>query len=430
MRKFSLVFALFFLLISCHGKKVQTAKPPVVNLNETDKQLFERAMKDLQKSRFTVARLTLQTLINTYPDSEYLPPAKYALAESFYRENTTASQTQAEAEFKDYITFFPTSDLAADAQLKIALTHVRRMDSPDRDRTQAILAEAELKAMIENYPDSRLLEEAKQKLRGVQEVLAEGDNSIGNFYYQRKAYPAAMARYKEVMTKYPDYSKMPDTLYFLAESLRLTNNAPEAAIYYARIVTNHPLSARVSQAKQNLIAMNIPVPEPNPVALERAKAAIPVDDRGILGKVLDGFMYKSPVSTKTGAASTAADEEAATAVPATVRGGTGGSTSEGGSFGIESSAVQPEKKQTKNPGDDRGLFRKVLKDVLYKSPASTQPGTASSAGETQSGTASAADQEEASTAPTAVRGGTGATSSDSGFDTSVQPEKQPAKKLR
>src|SRR6266567_531391 len=194
MRKFSLVFALFFLLISCHGKKVATkinTNIPPSPLNEPDKVLFEKAMKDLQKSRFTVARLSLQTLINTYPDSEYLPPAKYALAESFYRENTSASQTQAEAEFKDYITFFPTSDLADDAQLKIALTHVRRMDTPDRDHTQAILAEAELKTMIENYPDSPLLDESKQKLRGVQEVLAESSNTIGNFYYHRHAYPAA-----------------------------------------------------------------------------------------------------------------------------------------------------------------------------------------------------------------------------------------------
>jgi outer membrane assembly lipoprotein YfiO len=347
MRKFSLVFALFFLLVSCHGKKVETAKPPVVNLNETDKQLFERAMKDLQKSRFTVARLTLQTLINTYPDSEYLPPAKYALAESFYRENTTASQTQAEAEFKDYITFFPTSPLAPDAQLKIALTHVRRMDSPDRDRTQAVLAEAELKTMLESYPDSRLLDEAKQKLIGVQEVLAEGDNSVGNFYYMRKSYPAAVARYKEVMTKYPDYSKMPDTLYFLAESLRLTDNAAEAAIYYARIVTDHPLSARVAQAKQNLIALNVPVPEPNPVALARAKAAIPADDKGVIGKVLNAFIYKSPVSTQTGAASTAAEEEASTAAPTSVRGGTGGTSDGGGGFDINPSVVQPGKQPAK-----------------------------------------------------------------------------------
>src|SRR5215470_11698202 len=327
MRKFSLVFALFFLLISCHGKKLETkvdTKIPPSPLNEPDKVLFEKAMKDLQKSRFTVARLSLQTLINIYPDSEYLPQAKYALAESFYREQTTASQSQAEAEFKDYITFFPTSELADDAQLKIALTHVRRLETPDRDRTQATLAESELKTMIENYPDSPLLDEAKQKLRGVQEVLADGVSKVGNFYYQRKSYPAAIARYKEVMTKYPDYSRMPDDLYYLAESLRLNDNQPEAAIYYSRIVTDHPLSSRVGSVKQHLTAMNIPVPEPNPVALARAQAEAPPDDKGALGKVISAFIHKSPVSTETAAASSAAQEEAQAETTATtsVRGGT------------------------------------------------------------------------------------------------------------
>src|SRR6267143_2702726 len=192
MRKFSLVLPLFLLLLSC-GKKVAT-NAPAGKLDEPDRVLFERAMHDLEKNNFTVARLSLQTLINTYPDSEFLPQAKYALAESFYRENSSSSLNQAEAEFKDYITFFPTSDLADDAQLKIALTHVRRMEKPDRDRTQAVLAEAELKSMIENYPDSPLLDEAKQKLRDVQEVLADGVSKVANFYYLRKSYPAAMAR--------------------------------------------------------------------------------------------------------------------------------------------------------------------------------------------------------------------------------------------
>src|SRR2546426_2544123 len=222
MRKFFLVLPLFLLLLSC-GKKVVT-NAPASNLEEPDRVLFERAMHDLERNKFIVSRLNLQTLINTYPDSEFLPQAKYALAESFYRENSSSSLNQAEAEFKDYITFFPVSDLADDAQLKIALTHVRRIEKSDRDRTQAVLAENELKSMIENYPDSPLLDEAKEKLRGVQEVLAEGVYKVGVFYYQRKSYPAAVARYNEIMTKYPDYSRMPDTLYYLAESLRLNNN--------------------------------------------------------------------------------------------------------------------------------------------------------------------------------------------------------------
>ena len=342
-KKFFLFLSLSFLLFSCHKK---TATNPPSKLNEPDRVLFERAMHDLDKNRFTVARLDLQTLINTYPDSEYLQQAKYALAESFYRENSSASLSQAEAEFKDYITFFPASNLAPDAQLKIALTHVRRIERPDRDRTQAILAETELKNMIENYPDSPLLDEAKEKLRGVQEVLAEGVDKIANYYYLRKSYPAAIGRYKEVLTKYPDYSRMPDMLYYLAESLHEANNDPEAAIYYARIVTDHPLSDRVNVAKHRLTAMNMPIPEANPVALARAQA-LPHEDKSILGRMFGAFYHKPPVSTDTAAASSAVEEENATA-PTSVRGGTSGSGSDAtGDFNIDSKVVPPGKQPAK-----------------------------------------------------------------------------------
>src|SRR5881397_3686293 len=165
MRKL-LILPLLLLLLGCGGKRV-ASDAPASNLDEPDRVLFERAMHDLEKNKFIVSRLSLQTLINTYPDSEFLPQAKYALAESFYRESSSSAMNQAEAEFKDYITFFPTSDLADDAQLEVALTHLRRMEKSDRDRTQAQLAESELKAMIENYPDSPLLDEAKEKLRAV-----------------------------------------------------------------------------------------------------------------------------------------------------------------------------------------------------------------------------------------------------------------------
>ena len=343
MRKFFLVLPLFLFLLSC-GKKAAT-NAPASNLEEPDRVLFERAMHDLEKNKFIVSRLSLQTLINTYPDSEFLPQAKYALAESFYRESGNSSMNQAEAEFKDYITFFPTSDLADDAQLKIALTHVRRMEKPDRDRTQAQLAESELKAMIENYPDSPLLDEAKEKLRAVQEVLAQGVDRVADFYYLRKSYPAAIARYKEIMTKYPDYSKMPDSLYYLAESLRHSNNEPEAAIYYARIVTDHPLSDRVEEAKHRLTAMNMPIPEANPVALARAQAA-PRDERSIIGKMFGLVRHRPPVSTETGAASSAAEAEENTA-PTSVRGGTSGSGDTTGDFNIDSKVVQPGKPPAK-----------------------------------------------------------------------------------
>jgi hypothetical protein len=50
-----------------------------VSSTQHDKLLFERAMFAVEQHRFTVANLTLQTLINTYPDSEYASKAKQVL---------------------------------------------------------------------------------------------------------------------------------------------------------------------------------------------------------------------------------------------------------------------------------------------------------------------------------------------------------------
>jgi outer membrane protein assembly factor BamD len=356
MRKFALICPLFFLLLSCGGRNADTADP-VSGIDEPDRTLFERAMRDIEKNRFTVGRLSLQTLINTYPDSEYLPQAKYAMAESFFRENSSASLSQAENEFKDYITFFPADALADDAQLKIAMTHIRRIEKADRDNTQAKLAEIELKAMIEEHPDSDLLDEAKRDLRAVQEVLADGVYGVGNFYMLRRNYAAAVSRYKEVMLLYPDYTKMPEALFSLAQALKGAGNGEEAVIYYARVVTEHPAAKRAEDAKEQLAALNQPIPDPNPAALARALQN-PPQDKGILSKMIGMFKSRPSVPTETSAASDATEAGTSNeSAPAPVRGGTapaaaGASSNDSGgantTFGVDAKAVdKPE--QPKKP---------------------------------------------------------------------------------
>src|SRR5438045_3484072 len=102
-----LAIALLVALSGC-GKKVQISDRAIT---ERDRDLYEEAMKSLQKSRFTAARLELQALMNTYPDSEFAPRAKYAVAESFYYESGHSNLVSAESEYRNFITFFPTNDL-------------------------------------------------------------------------------------------------------------------------------------------------------------------------------------------------------------------------------------------------------------------------------------------------------------------------------
>src|ERR1035438_6566038 len=150
----ALIAAVLAAFPGCKSKKYEN---PVANdSSQPDKLLFDRAVHDLEHSRFEVARLTLQTMLNTYPDSEYLAKAKLAVADSWYRQGGTSGLAQAEAEYKDFITFFPNMEEAVEAQYKVSMIHYNQMDKSDRDPTHTKRAEDEFKDLLANYPDSKL----------------------------------------------------------------------------------------------------------------------------------------------------------------------------------------------------------------------------------------------------------------------------------
>ena len=180
------------LLSSCGQKSAGLQEAAIA----PDTMLFENGMKFLEKSQFIKARLSFQTLINTYPDSEHTPASFLAIADSFYHEAGTTNLLQAEAQYKDFIIFYPTHEIADDAQMKIAAVNVKLMRGPGRDSTYAIKAERELKNFLQKYPESELAPTAWEFLWEVQENLAHGIQGIGDFYFSRNSHLASESRYK------------------------------------------------------------------------------------------------------------------------------------------------------------------------------------------------------------------------------------------
>src|SRR6476620_12366563 len=144
------------LTTACTNKKVSNPLAKV-DSKQPDKVLFDRGMDAMKHNHFDVARLDMQTLINTYPDSEFIARAKLALADSWYAEGGTAALAQAEQEYSDFKIFFPNLKEAAEAQLKIANIHFQQMEKSDRDYTHAKRAEDEYRKVILQYPDSKLV---------------------------------------------------------------------------------------------------------------------------------------------------------------------------------------------------------------------------------------------------------------------------------
>ena len=255
----------------CAAQKTATTKPAADSNGsaEADKVLYERAMSDLQHSRFDLARLSMQTLINTYPDSEYLAKAKLAIADSYFKEGGGTGLTQAVAEYTDFITFFPFLDEAAYAQMQIGMAHYRRMEKADRDRSEALEAEAALQTFLQKYPHTELAPKAEQRLREVQEVLADGDFRIASFYYIRRMDKASAPRLLDLVSRYPLYSQADRANWMLASIYERNEHNDVAATYYTRLVKEYPLSSLAAGAKAKLVKFGAPVPQPDPTALAR-----------------------------------------------------------------------------------------------------------------------------------------------------------------
>jgi outer membrane protein assembly factor BamD len=179
--------------------------------------------------------------------------------------------------------------------MRVGDIYFKQMDVPDRDYSKAQHAEEEYRTMLKQYPDApkEILAEAQQKLRDVQEVLAQREAEIGAFYATHEDWPAALARLETVHKTYPLYSHMDDVLIeegdaYEAEAkiaraaVACAANLPpntrcmpeavkssveqeydkKAADQYREVVLKHSAAPHMEIAKERLAEMNQPIPKP------------------------------------------------------------------------------------------------------------------------------------------------------------------------
>lgn len=269
-----------------------------------DRVLFEEAAKEVRKGHHDTGRLLFATIINTYPDSAFLPLAKLAIADSFFLEGTTSALIQAAQAYQDWLTFFPTDPLADDASLKVAEAEMRQMGLSDRDISHAKKAEQRLKVLLQQYPKSPLRATVEARLREVQENLAMHNLLIARFYYDVKystgkgGLKGSQSRLKEIVDKYPCFSYNDEVFFRLASTFQAEEEPDEAARYYQKLVTEFPESEYNEKAKEQLKIIGATVPDksvPNPCSKRQpqsfmgnlfqqvsGKADVTVNKNGIL----------------------------------------------------------------------------------------------------------------------------------------------------
>jgi len=257
------------LTSACGFKRKKYENPITKDTQQPDKLLYDKSIRDIEKGRYELARLTLNTLINTYDTSEFLAKAKLAIADSWYREGGTHGMAQAEAEYKDFILFYPAMEEAAESQKRICDIHIGLMEKADRDQNNALRAEYECKQLVTQFPNSKFVPETEQKLRNIQEALAQNEMVVGDYYHHKGANAAAANRLGAVVDQYPLFSRADFALWEEADSLRKMGKPAREKEGEAlqKIVRDYPLSPWVEQSKKRLKELEMPIPEADPRAI-------------------------------------------------------------------------------------------------------------------------------------------------------------------
>jgi outer membrane protein assembly factor BamD len=176
------------------------------------------------------------------------------------------------------------------------MIHNPHMEKADRDPQHAQRAEDECRNVLVQFPNSKFAPRAQQLLRNVQEVIAEGEFRRGVFYHGKGSHPAAAHRLQDLAAQYPLYSKADEANWLLGDSYSKMGARfrPQAGAAYAKIVREYPLSPFVEDAKKKLTALEMPIPEADPVAYNRMKYELENRDKpGMTSQAL-GFLKRGP----------------------------------------------------------------------------------------------------------------------------------------
>ncbi len=254
--------ALLFILLtltlsitttSCRKKGLSIETLPEETAS-SDEALFKLGEEYLKKDP-EKAILFLRQVIDSFPKSFYAQRAKILIADSYFKKGDEANLILAAAEYREFISLYPTSPSVPYCQYQIAMTYFKNALKPGRDQSKTVQALQEFRKVVANYPSSEYARMAEEKIKDCENRLAEHEFSIGEFYYKTRAYRAAIGRLSDILTKYPEFKKMDAVYYYIGDGYFQSRNYEAALPYFTKLVSDFPNSKFIKKAQERLKAI-------------------------------------------------------------------------------------------------------------------------------------------------------------------------------
>ena len=192
-------------------------------------KLYDQGLGRLKNSDHEGAAKKFSDLEKAYPYSEW---SRKGLIMEAYSNYEGQRWEEAITASKSYLTKYPNTKDAAYAQYLYAMANYNQIPDVTRDQDRSEKALAALQELVEKYPKSEYVSDARYRLQIAKDQLAGKEMEVGRYYLERRQYTAAINRFRDVVAKYQTTRHVEEALERLTEAylaLGLTGEAQNAA---------------------------------------------------------------------------------------------------------------------------------------------------------------------------------------------------------
>ena len=241
---FCVLCSLLFVLTSCSANKA-LKKEDIFD----PKEYLSRATQLINDREYEEARKLLIEVKHRDGTREYAPLALLKIAESYVKDGDIIVGIE---QYRRFLALYPDNRYTSYAQYQIAMAYFTQIVSPDRGSGEARNALREFIRLQELYPRNPFREITKLRIQQSRNIIADGEFMVGEFYYKRGSYNAAINRFEELLKQFPDHKKEDKTLLLLGRSYKALKMADKAKETFNDLIKRHPLSRFAVEAKMEI----------------------------------------------------------------------------------------------------------------------------------------------------------------------------------
>ena len=176
-------------------------------------ELINDGMEAFTHQQYLTAIESFDKLKDWYPFSKYAILAELKTADAHYYLGQYAASIVAYESFEN---LHPRNEATPYVIFQLGMSYIQQMETIDRDQTSAKKAVETFNRLKKLYPDSEYAKQTDSYILQSYKSMTGHEFYIGEFYFKNKHYKAALARFKTVITVYPDVGYNQQALEYIA----------------------------------------------------------------------------------------------------------------------------------------------------------------------------------------------------------------------